>query len=336
MNALTLETYQQAANSALAWITSQIDEEGSLGSDNRDLACYYKLPYLMQLAGRVVETHRLLDFVSANFQRPNGDFATSEQQKTADPVLSLYPGYINGWIAMAAHKAGRFEISLPAWEYLLGFHDPASGGFMLQRAGNGNGSPVEVLMTAHLGMAALYFGDVQRATGAGRMLRQFLDLQPDIGHRFLLRMAHGGQLQTDFPAEAAGLHVIDAEQPGQAWFFIGYPIAFLARLSLATGDLGFLSSASRYFDFARRCGERLVAEHFAHKVAWGAAELGRASGDPEHLALSARIAERLIAAQDASGSWLADQPPCTRFDQSAEVAIWLLEICARAARASIG
>lgn len=187
-------------------------------------------------------------------------------------------------------------------------------------------------MTAHLGMAALYFGDVQRATGAGRMLRQFLDLQPDIERRFLLRMGRGARLQTDFPAEAAGLHVVDPEQAGQAWFFIGYPIAFLARLSLATGDPGFLSGASRYFDFARRCGERLVAEHFAHKVAWGAAELGRVTGDPEHLALSARIAERLIAAQDASGSWLADQVSCTRFDQSAEVVIWLLEICGRARR----
>jgi hypothetical protein len=182
-------------------------------------------------------------------------------------------------------------------------------------------------MTAHLGMAALYFGDLQRATGAGRVLQQFLDLQPDSGHRFLLRMEHGGRLHTDYPAEAAGLHVIHADQPGQAWFFIGYPMAFLARLYLATGERDFLSGASRYFDFARRCGKPLIAEHFAHKVAWGAAELGRASGNPEHLALSAKVVDRLMAAQDASGSWLADQAVCTRFDQSAEVAIWLLEIC---------
>jgi hypothetical protein len=241
-------------------------------------------------------------------------------------VLSLYPGYINGWVAMAAHKAGRFEISLPARDHLRGFHDSKSGGFMLEQAGAGNESPVEVLMTAHLAMVVLYLGDLQWAIGAGRILQQLLDLQPDIGHRFLLRMALGGGLQTDFPAEAAGLHMIDAEQPGQAWFFIGYPIASLARLALATGDRGFLFSASRYFDFAHRRGERLVAEHFARKVARGAAELGPVTGDPEHLALSARIAQRLIAARDASGSWLADQARCARFDRSAEVATWLLEI----------
>jgi hypothetical protein len=330
MMALPLETYERAAERALTWLTSQVGDGGSLGPEAGDLACYYKLPYLMQLAGRVVETHSLLDFISANFQRPNGDFATSGEQKTADPVLSLYPGYINGWIAIAAHKAGRFEISLPAWRYLLGFHDPESAGFMLQHAGSGPDGPVEVLMTAHLGMAALYFGDLPRASGAGRMLLRFVALQPDIKHRFFLRVERGGGLQTDFPAAAAGLHTINADQQGQAWFFIGYPMAFLARLYLATGDPEFLSGAVRYFDFARRCGERLVAEHFAHKVAWGAAELGRASGSPEHLALSAQIADRLIAAQDAGGSWLADQAACTRFDQSAEVAIWLLEISGRA------
>jgi hypothetical protein len=148
-----------------------------------------------------------------------------------------------------------------------------------------------------------------------------------MAHKFLLRMDHGGRLQTDFPADSAGLHVIDADQRGQAWFFIGYPIAFLAHLHLATGEGSVLSDALRYLDFARHCGERLIAEHFAHKVAWGAAELARASRTPEHLALSTQIAGRLIAAQDGSGSWMADQAICTRIDQSAEVAIWLLEIC---------
>jgi hypothetical protein len=36
----------------------------------------------------------------------------------------------------------------------------------------------------------------------------------------------------------------------------------------------------------------------------------------------------LVAAQDSDGTWMADQPHHTRVDQSAEVAIWLLEIAA--------
>ena len=33
-----------------------------------------------------------------------------------------------------------------------------------------------------------------------------------------------------------GLHVVAADQPGQAWFFIGYPMTFLAHLYRADGD----------------------------------------------------------------------------------------------------
>ncbi|MGA7980010.1 MAG: hypothetical protein WCA32_07250 [Chromatiaceae bacterium] len=64
----------------------------------------------------------------------------------------------------------------------------------------------------------------------------------------------------------------------------------------------------------------------------GAAELALATGNPDHLSLSARIAERLVAAQTANGTWMSDQPMHTQLDQSAEVAIWLLEICGCAGR----
>jgi hypothetical protein len=148
------------------------------------------------------------------------------------------------------------------------------GGFSLEHADIGSESPVEVLMNAHLGMVALYLGDLERALGAGRALQRFVELQPAIEARFYLRMSRSGELQTEFPAEIAGLSVIDAGQTGQAWFFIGYPMAFLARLYLMTGAQSFLRSACRYFDFAHRCGEHLVNEHFAHKVAWGGCGAG--------------------------------------------------------------
>ena len=326
MRSHLLDRLPTAADRTLSWLTNQIEADGSLGPGNDDLACFYKLPYLMQLAGRVCETHRLLDFIQTTFMQANGDFGTSAETKSVDPVLSLYPGYINGWIAIAAHKAGRFEISFPAWEYLHGFHNRELGGFTTEHAESRSDSPVEVLMSAHLGLAALYFGDRERAMGVGRVLGRFVELQPDIENRFLLRMNIRGELQTDFPADAAGLHVIDANQGGQAWFFVGYPMAFLARLYCATGNRAFLASACSYFDFALRCEQRLVSEHFAHKVAWGAAELARATKDPGQLKLSEDITERLITAQDDKGTWMADQPMHTRLDQSTEVAIWLLEI----------
>jgi len=299
-----------------------------VGDDCEDLACYYKLPYLMQLAGRPVQAHRLLDGIRDRFLRSNGDFLNSDMAKTMDPVLALYPGYMNGWIAMAAQKLGRFDLSFPAWTYLRGFWRSDLGGFGIDPATRGADGGIEVLMCAHLGLTALYLGDLDRARDTGHALQRFLALQGTPETSFFLRMTGAGGLQTDFPAEAAGLHVIVADQPGQAWFFIGYPMAFLARLYRATGDSEHLSTAQGYFDFAQRCAPHMVGEHFAHKVAWGAAELARATGEIAPRALSAEILGYLIAAQDSDGTWMADQSMHTCFDQSAEVAIWLLEIAA--------
>jgi hypothetical protein len=88
---LSLSCRQTAART-LDWIEARMQANGSLGDDCADLACYYKPPYLMQLAGRVTSAHRLLDYVAQRFQQPTGDFRTADEIKTADPVLSLYPG----------------------------------------------------------------------------------------------------------------------------------------------------------------------------------------------------------------------------------------------------
>jgi hypothetical protein len=240
-------------------------------------------------------------------------------------VLALYPGYINGWIAIAAHRIGRFDLSFPLWNRLRGFWSPELDSFTIEPVSDPNDATVEVLTCAPLGLAPLYLRDLPLARGAGRALRRFLDLQPSPQTRFYLRIASNGQVQTDFPAEAASLHLIAADQPGQAWFFIGYPMALLARLYRATGETEHLATARSYFAFAERCAPCMVTDHFSHKVAWGAAELAYATRDEAAYRLSAEIARHLVAAQGSDGTSMADQPLHTRVDQSAEVAIWLLE-----------
>ena len=109
---------------------------------------------------------------------------------------------------------------------------------------------------------------------------------------------------------------------------IGYPMAFLAKLFQATGDVAHLEAARGYLDFALACGGNLRSFHFSHKVAWGAAVLARITGDRRCVELATAIANHLLEIQDASGAWLIDQPAHTTFDQTAEIAIWLTEISA--------
>ncbi|MGK4006204.1 hypothetical protein WMF31_26530 [Sorangium sp. So ce1036] len=315
-----------AALRAADWIEGQLQPDGSFGPDITDLAAYYKAPSLMHLIGRPRAAHRLLDHIAAAFGDPSGDFNTAPGVKTADPVLSQYPGYLNGWILLGAHRAGRFDVSLRAWKYLRGFQHPRLGAALLDGPGSGGKQgQVEMLMTAHLGLAALHLGDLRAARAAGKALLDFHDLQPDVEERLYLRRSKGGDLVTSYPPEQAALHVVEARRPGQAWFFVGYPIAFLTQLYRATGRRRYLRGARRYVKFARRCGA-LPSEHFGHKVGWGSALFARASGSPGARRLAAAVATNLLAAQAADGGWLPDAPLVNRLDQSAEVAQWLLEI----------
>jgi hypothetical protein len=95
-----------------------------------------------------------------------------------------------------------------------------------------------------------------------------------------------------------------------------------------------LAAATDYGEFALSCGDDLVASHFAHKVAWGAAALA-AAGQTRWSKLATDITDHLVGGQDVGGAWLAGEAAHTKYDQTAEVAIWLYEISAELERAGV-
>ena len=333
MGAATTD-YERAACAAVDWLAAKLGDDGSYGPDTDDLACYYKSPYLFQLSGRPREASRLLTYVRRRFGREDHDFATTAGRKSANAAFDEYWAYPNGWIAMAAQRMGRFDIAYPAFGYLLSFHDPVSGGFFTNRSRGDGDRVTDVFTTAHLGLAFLYLGDVERAIGAGRYVVRLLALQRDeLSSGFLLRLDRTGSLVRDAPEIPAVFRVVRTGEPNQAYFMIGYPMAFLAKLFMATGDAGFLKAAQEYLDFALTCGGNLRSFYFSHKVAWGAAVLAAVTGDRQPVELATSIADHLLEIQDGSGAWLVDQPMHDSFDQTAEIAIWLLEVSAELGRA---
>ncbi len=321
------ESCYQAALRGADWLEGQLDETGSFGPEAQDLAAYYKAPAAMHRAGRTRAAVRLLEHVRATYQQPDGDFLTRPGLKTDDPVLSQYPGYMNGWLTMGAHLSGRFDVSLRGWAFFRDYRDPSSGASVLEGPwSEGTTSPREMLMTAHLGLAALYLGELPVAMAAGEALLRFLEVQPAPTERLYLRVDGAGAPVTSFPAEAAFFHVVEASSAGQGWFFVGYPIAFLSLLYGATSDARHLEGARSYADFTLRCGERLTSEHFGHKVGWGAALLARATGLARYRILAEAVALNLLATQASDGGWLPTEPRVSRLDQSAEVIQWLLGI----------
>lgn len=323
-----LQKYETSAETAVNWLRSQLQDDGSYGVNRNDLAIYYKSAYLFYLSGQTEVAHRILNYIKNNFMREDGDFTTAGNIKTENGALNQYWGYINGWIAIASQKMGRFDIAYRAEEYLQLFYHPEQGGFTTAQPYGKGDNVVDVLTTAHLGLLALYFGDVAKSKSAGNLLQRFISIQPDIHTEFYLRLDGNGKLLTEFPADSAILYCVSAQQPHQAYFMLGYAIAFLGKLYQAIGEESYLDVAKIYLDFALSCHENIRCFNFSHKVAWGAAIVANLTKDAKYFDLSTSIADYLVSIQDAEGCWLKDEPPHTSFDQTAEIAIWLKEISA--------
>jgi len=326
MNPQLMEKYKRSADMGLDWLLQKLKNDGSYGPTVNDLACYYKSPYLYYISGRIAAAKRILNHIQQTFMQANGDFKTSVDIKSENGAFVEYWAYTNGWITLAAQKMGCFDIAYPAYRYLRSFYHTKNGGFTTQNPYGESSNIVDAFTTAHLGLTSLYFGEIERAQGAGNLLQRFISLQPELKSGFYLRMNDNGQLVTEYSEETALFHRVSAAEPDQAYFMIGYPIAFLGKLYMATGTSDYLDTAIRYLDFALGCHRSIRAFHFSHKVAWGAAIISGLTKEAKYSDFAESIVDYLLSIQDASGAWLNSEPASTCFDQTAEIAIWLREI----------
>lgn len=318
--------FRQASDRAADYLRARLLAAGTGADPVADLAAFYKAPYLFLISGDLPATRRVLNYVRATFMRPDGDFVTDGETKSENAAFQEYWSYPNGWLVIAAQKAGRFDLAQVGFDYLRRFYNPTLDGFVTHRSAPADAAVLDVLTNAHLGLVALYLGDLEKARAAGRMLARCAERQPDTASGFYLRLDVRGEPVTAYTADNAMFHQVSAVEPDQAFFMIGYPMAFLGKLYQATGDAACLATAQRYLEFALSCGETIRRSHFAHKVAWGAAVLARLTVDRSAADLALAIAQSLLDSQDQSGAWLVAEPPIVSLDQTAEVAIWLREI----------
>ncbi len=331
MDIAFLEKCQNSSDRALVWLTKQIQGDGSYGSEICDLASYYKSPYLFFISGKIELANLILSTIKTNFLQADGDFKTSSELKSENDAFVEYWAYTNAWIAIAAQKMGRFDVAYPAYQYLRSFFHQKNGGFTTQKPYGQSNNVIDVLTTAHLGLAALYFGEIERAVSAGNILKTVILMQPELESGFYLRLNDDGELIIHYDKGHEIFYQVSAVQAYQAYFMIGYPIAFLAKLYEATGDVSYQNSARAYLDFAMSCHGNILEFYFSHKVAWGAAILARLTGETKYIDFARSIIDSLLNIQDASGVWLKDEPAYVSFDQTAEIALWLREVSAELA-----
>ena len=318
----------QASDMTLSWLMNQIQPDGQYPEPIVDLTGYFKVAYLFTITGRLEQANRLVSEIGDRFLQANGDFKVSPTRKSdqVDYYEKVW-GYANAWIVFIAHKLGRFEISYPAWNYLEKMYLPEIGGYISNDPDSNDEPVIDLLATTHSGHAALYMGNLERARQCANLVMTFLTTQPDIQTGCFFRMNKQGRFIKDYAEEDAGYFYLDSTKREQFYFMAGYPIAFLSLLYRKTGDAKYLEFASLYFDFASQC-TGIFESHFSHKVAWGASILYNLTGDTRYADFAVKVGNYLVEIQHESGAWFHDTPPRIAYDQSAECASWLRQICA--------
>lgn len=319
------EDYLQASERAVDFLVSQMQADGSyILSD--DLAAHYKSPTTLYAAGRVEEANRIVDFIRGRYLQPDGDVLTGPGFKSADFAYVEYYHYTNAWIAMGTQRLGRFDVAVPTHRYLLDYYNKHQGGF-------NTGGPyvrsdkdsivTDTLSTSHGGLMALYFGDLEKAKAAGDLLLDMYAAQDDLDAGFYLRMDWKGRIIKDYPPEMGVFYFVSATEENQAYFFVGYPIAYLGLLYRATGDVRYQEGADKYLNFVLSTTGNVRSFFFAHKVGWGAAINYKNTGNPAYAQLARDIGDYLVSIQQPNGQFLPELGPFSSLDQTSEIALWL-------------
>jgi len=168
--------------------------------------------------------------------------------------------------------------------------------------------------------------DLARSCGEG--LLDFMKLQPNKETEILLRAnALTGEIISQPPKDMEPFYSIKRDSPNQLYFFIGYYGIFMTKLYLASKDSRYLESAEEMLDFALTCHESMCTFSYSHKVAMAAALVAAETKKTKYRRLAIGIAEYLITIQDDVGFFGAKQfEKLDKYDQSAEIALWLREI----------
>ncbi len=317
------EELVSCADKTVSFFERKLQEDGSLGDGVVDICCYFKAPMMFFLANKPGLARRILAYAKEKFLCENGDFMSTRDTKSTNGAYQEFWAYANGWFVRAANQLGFEPITEPAGKYLDQFSQ-ASGGFLTHNPSTKDGV-TDILTAAHLGLINLEKGNLSRAEPAGEYLCRAVKAQPSLREGLFLRFNADGQIITDFPSEAAALHIVKKAEAGQLYFMIGYPIAYLGLLYKATNKSEYLEGAKAYLNFALSCHEDIFSSGFSHKIAWGASILYSITEDPSYLKAIERIVQHFISTQTEQGIWYADEVN-NAYDQSAEIACWLIAI----------
>ena len=267
---------------------------------------YYSQPLALLSGGSPDDwscANRCLDFVRSTFLTTSGTISVRPLRYVGD--LYVYPYLIRG-----AATWGRSDLAVPLAGFLVRFQDPCGGIRYRTEAPD----LIDPAVTAHGGIALLVTGHLQDAERAGRFLLRMHRMQPDPSARYLTvwDTRRDGPVadydgRADMPWGSGSALRRHNPDGGNAYWDVGFIIAFLTALYRATEEHDYLSAAREMFDLFD--GYAGFSEH-VWKTPWACAALHQATGDQRYLAAALRMADRIAAAQQADGGFFLGPQSC--------------------------
>ena len=270
------DRYDRALGRAGAFLRGMQRRDGSTAGAG-SVWGYYSQPLALLSGGSPEDwscANRCLDFVLREHVTPTGTVGVEPLPYVGD--LYVYPYLIRG-----AATWGRTDLSVPLARSLARFQDPCGGiRYRIEAPGL-----IDPATTAHGGIALLATGHLQHAQRAGRFLLRLHRMQRNPADRYLTvwdtrcdALVADYDSGADMPWGSGSALRRDNPEGGNAYWDIGYIIAFLTALSRATGSHEYLGAAREMFDLFD--GYAGFADH-VWKTPWACAALhqpGRRTG----------------------------------------------------------
>ncbi len=298
VEASVISRLREGRDRGIDYVLRQQRDDGAMGQpETEGIGPYYKALWAFAAGGRPVEGNRLATWIARNVLSEEGDFAGALRGDAHNYSYS----YANAWIICGAQKLGRFDIARRGMEFLLLLQHAEDGGFRMQR--DNEEAPQDLLCSSQGGNACLFTGHLAQAKNVGRFLRTVWGAQPHPERELFLLYKPGQGLRTEFPEERQRLHSIRIDRRRQMYFNIGIASAFLARLTMATGDREWAELGKRYLEIGFNVLDEMYETAQAGKVGWGAALTYGVTGERRYLELTERVGGALLDQQTPEGAW---------------------------------
>ena len=312
--------FREARDRACQYLIRHTRPDGCVGTEERGVADYYKVTWALQVCGETNRANRLCQWIRKHGITAAGDFGSRPEE-----TRGYGYAYYNAWVVLGAHRLQQYDLSQRGMDFLMGFHDPLSGGFYSSATERTEETLQDIWVVSGCGQAALVTGRVDVARGVGRWMKEVMRQQPNFPEQLfgVFSRAEGLHTIPDHDDEIRYVAHQDAQED-QYIFNPGITGGFLCRLYQTTGESEWLDLAKEYMRFAEGMSDYLFTLLRAGKVGWAASVLYTITGEDKYADIAQHVGRELLRSQAADGSWsLFDG---YQVDMAAEMLVWLDEM----------